>query len=147
MSNPTISLSRSTKEIFQDIKSSVKKFFDSDEVIKMYQDHLDSIIAEVKTEYLAANIPLVDDSEIEKNKDLFLKYHLADGSLAFIKAHASSFDYFMSNSKGLPSEKIEELMSKCLEQEHMMKYLKKFFKDTSLRDELKEIFKGLLKKR
>lgn len=147
MCNSNVSLSRSPEEIVRAITSSVNKFFDEDDVKKLYEDYLDAIIAEVKDEYAASNTPTVDDSEIESNKDLFLKYHLAIGAVSFMKAHAKSFDYFMINPRGLKSEQIEELMDKCLEKDHMMTYLKLSLESNHERELLKEIFRGLMKQR
>lgn len=147
MCNSTISLSRSVEEIVKDIKDSVSQFFDSDEVKKVYQDYFDTIIAEVKDEYVASNTPIEDESIIEERKDLLVKYHLATGFLTYTKGHAKTFDYFLTNPYKLSSEQIEDSMRTCLKQEHMMKCLKQVLSNSEQRERLKEIFRGLMLKR
>ncbi|MBQ6860369.1 MAG: hypothetical protein IJO08_01825 [Clostridia bacterium] len=145
MCNSTVSLSRPPEEIFKDIKDSVNELFDSEDVKKLYQNYFDTIIAEIREEYLASNTPMTDDSEIEKNKDLFLQYHLSNGWLKLVKAIAAFFDYLNYNPQGFSTEQIETYASRCLDQKNMFKVLELDLK--KFEEMLKEIFRAIMLKR
>lgn len=147
MCNSTLSLSRSVEEIYQDIKKSVKSFFDSDDVKKMYADYLDAIVAEAKEECIASNTPIKSDIEVAKEKDLFYEYHLSVGFLSYMEGNAKLFDSFLQNPNNLPSEQIESAMHKCLEHEHMLTALEKILSNSEQRERLKIIFACLIQKR
>ena len=145
MCNQSILLSLSEKDVANAITSAVKMFFDSDEVKKLYQDYFDTVFSEVENEYANANIPLVNESIIQEGKDLLLEQQCLLGIHSYTKALAKDFDFLKVTSDNLPLSKIEEIMRKRLEQNHLLKRVKIDLESEQRKEFLKEFIRILIR--
>lgn len=145
MCNQSILLSLSEKDVANAITSNVKIFFDSDEVKKLYQDYFDTVFSEVENEYANANVPLVNESIIQEGKDLLLEQQCLLGFHSYTKALAKDFDFLKVTSDNLPLSKIEEIIRKRLEHDHLLKRVKIDLESEQRKEFLKEFIRILIR--